>query len=114
MKMKKILLLVVLTVLIGTMVSAYDCKPPVDFSVERDCTLRESMSRGINEFSCGDYYIVGDCEGGVISYEESSVLAYSKELKLGFIGMIILLTILGLFVAFRKLKEDDDYPNNYY
>jgi len=31
-------------------------------------------------------------------------------MKLAFVGLVVLLVIVGLFVAFRKLKEDEEYP----
>ncbi len=40
----------------------------------------------------------------------SSTLLSSSTLKLGFVGLVVLVVIIGLIVAFRKLREDDDYP----
>ncbi len=39
-----------------------------------------------------------------------SDLLSTSTLKLGFVALIVLLVIVGLVVALRKLKEDDDYP----
>jgi uncharacterized membrane protein len=40
----------------------------------------------------------------------ASGLLSSSTLKLGFVGLIVLLVIVGLVVALRKLKDDDEYP----
>ena len=40
----------------------------------------------------------------------ASLLQYSSTMKLAFVGLVVLLEIVGLFVAFRKLKEDEEYP----
>jgi uncharacterized membrane protein len=40
----------------------------------------------------------------------ASNLLSSSTLKLGFVGLIVLLVIIGLVVALRKLKDDDEYP----
>jgi len=37
-------------------------------------------------------------------------LLSSSTLKLGFVGLVVLLVIIGLVVALRKLKDDDEYP----
>lgn len=39
-----------------------------------------------------------------------SDLLSTSTLKLGFVALVVLLVIVGLVVALRKLKEDDDYP----
>ena len=39
-----------------------------------------------------------------------SELLSTSTLKLGFVALVVLLVIVGLVVALRKLKEDDDYP----
>jgi len=31
-------------------------------------------------------------------------------LRLGFIGLVVILVIIGLVIAFKKLRDDDDYP----
>ncbi len=41
---------------------------------------------------------------------KAGLLQYSSTLKLAFVGLVVLLVIVGLFIAFRKLKEDEDYP----
>lgn len=40
----------------------------------------------------------------------ASGLLSSSTLKIGFVGLIVLLVIIGLIVALRKLKDDDEYP----
>ncbi len=40
----------------------------------------------------------------------AGLLQYSSTLKLAFVGLVVLLVIVGLFIAFRKLKDDDEYP----
>ncbi len=40
----------------------------------------------------------------------AGLLQYSSTMKLAFVGLVVLLVIVGLFVAFRKLKEDEEYP----
>ncbi len=37
-------------------------------------------------------------------------LLSTSTLKLGFVALVVLLVIVGLVLALRKLKEDDDYP----
>ncbi|RME54997.1 hypothetical protein D6777_01975 [Candidatus Woesearchaeota archaeon] len=37
-------------------------------------------------------------------------LLSASTLKLGFVGLVVLLVIVGLVVALRKLKDDDEYP----
>lgn len=39
-----------------------------------------------------------------------SDLLSTSTLKLGFVAIVVLLVIVGLVLALRKLKEDDDYP----
>ncbi|MFH0752720.1 MAG: hypothetical protein V1914_03955 [archaeon] len=46
----------------------------------------------------------------VSTVSAGSLLQYSSTLKLAFVGLVVLLVIVGLFIAFRKLKEDEDYP----
>lgn len=40
----------------------------------------------------------------------ASGLLSSSTLKIGFVGLIVLLVIIGLIVALRKLKDNDEYP----
>ena len=104
------LLMILFLIIIIPSVGAYDCKPPVDFSIEHDCTLFDGqIGTGINEFQCGNYKIVGDCDGGVVSYKERTglIIVQSNTLKLVFIGFIVLLIIVGLFIAFSTLREEE-------
>ncbi len=39
-----------------------------------------------------------------------SELLSASTLKLGFVGLVVLLVVIGLIVALRKLKDDDEYP----
>lgn len=50
----------------------------------------------------------------VVESEDSNASAVnlmsSSTLKLGFVGLVVLVVVIGLVVALRKLKDDDEYP----
>lgn len=52
----------------------------------------------------------------VLDAEDSGKTAVSGELisastlKIGFVGLVVLLVIFGLIIALKRLKDDDDYP----
>ncbi|MEA3378533.1 MAG: hypothetical protein U9Q69_02725 [Nanoarchaeota archaeon] len=59
----------------------------------------------VKELPLGARVIEGDSDNAV-----AGSLLSSSTLKLGFVGLIVLVVIVGLVVALRKFKDDDEYP----
>lgn len=104
MKIVKLIFILFLSAFLVGEVTA--CDPPIKFAQEHDCALKYASEKSVNTYTCGNYKIIGDCKGGVIS--ETQPTEQNKMFKVAFVIIIIILVNVGLFVAFRKLREDDD------
>jgi len=95
---------------------ATGCFPPIDFSIENSCTLSKYDRFSINKYNCRveegpNYIVLGDCKGGVISYDRLNydtdrIIIISSVV--GFVFLMILMGFLFWYFIFKNKDDDED------
>ena len=105
--------LVITFIIVAQVVSAESskesyCLPPLKFEKSHNCILKYTNSMEVGAFICeGDeieYKVKGDCEGGVISYEEKEQSIFDKYF-IYFIVIINIILIIAIINLVRKMSR---------
>ena len=88
------------------------CMPPMEFAQQHNCSLEYSMGNKVASYTCGIWEIQGDCEGGVISYNEQT----TPKAVLWLTVFLIILFVVLMIVLIRMLtkKDVEDETEGYY
>lgn len=114
MMFKKISLLLI--ILLSFNVIGENCTKPINYSIEKNCTEFQQMTKSLNDeyYVCnnneGEYTIKTNCTTGEILFEDfrslENIEKSSQVLKLCFLLVIILFITTLLFSLFEiKIKK---------
>lgn len=85
------------------------CSPPMSFVKEHNCTLKYTTDNVVGGFTCREWRIQGDCEGGVISSEKIFMLSPQLTIILTGVLIFVFVTLLIILMHMITKKEKEEY-----
>jgi hypothetical protein len=85
------------------------CTPPMNFAKEHNCTLFYSTGSKVASYTCDNWDVQGDCQGGVIHFEKHATPVVFWYLTAVLTVIFIIRIVVLSWLLTRKEKEENNY-----